>query len=229
MFGLIASISAEKVYQMDDHVFNWIGDILSVLALVATVATIFGGISLYRFRKRIQKVEEDQKNNNNKIAEALHTLQMMDEVANNKMENITLANVEIVINLLYDELSDLTVQNAQRKFPMVKANLDELVIIMPDHFNDSEIYIGYMNFVMNIFSLFNRKISLFDTWEQKNLLSSLNTLKENKVRISNIKDKITKESDKKIVEMNENISSVLREIEEKINVNNKSNSQKNEF
>ena len=59
MFELIADITAQKVYDMDNHMFNWIGVAITVVSLFVAIATIYDSVrekrSFDNFEKEISK------------------------------------------------------------------------------------------------------------------------------------------------------------------------------
>lgn len=68
MTKLIVNISANQVYDMDNHMFNWIAIAISILsgliAIVTIGVAIYGLISFKNFKKLIEELENKQKQRN---------------------------------------------------------------------------------------------------------------------------------------------------------------------
>lgn len=151
MFNLIASISAEKVYQMDDHMFNWIGNEISVLsilvALIAFVAPVIGFISFKRTKKEI----------NNIITNADESLKRYEENINDQDKKIK------EIEKLKKQLNLELIKLKQINFDIIVNNIHNVIIQLPKYLDDNELSFKLTELVNSIntliFSIPDKKLT----------------------------------------------------------------------
>lgn len=141
MFILTAgtNITPEKVYQMDDHMFNWIGVAITIVSLFVAIATIYNSVrekrSFDNFEKEISKQNDKIKNSikeqRNFIEESTEKLQALTklkkEISSDLIE-IKKVNAHMIANHIMSHTSNLENVSA----PILINALRELLSSIPD-------------------------------------------------------------------------------------------------
>lgn len=167
MFGLIADIAVQKVYDMDNHMFNWIGIAITILSIVIGVITLItaiaGFFSFKNMRKEINKNKKEINKNVEKykteIDKSIEKYKKNIDNQNKKFKEIDELNAKLKLDLIEFQKINLhsitsnihivSYQIAKSKTDMevaigfveIKRMIEELVRMVPDKFYDAEQYI----------------------------------------------------------------------------------------
>lgn len=138
MFILTVSITPEEVYRMDEHMFNWIGNAITILSIVIAVITIIiaiaGWFSFNNIKKEIsnangkvneklKKYEENIDNQNEKLAE----IETLRKQINMDLMRLQYVNTSVITSNAENLISRM---GEEKEIKNINTDLSELYIMM---------------------------------------------------------------------------------------------------
>lgn len=161
MINLIASVSAQEIYNMDNHMYSGISIAISILSvligIIAIVAGVYGWMTFQNLKKRMNGLEnlqeakdeetnEDIEKINKKVDQKLTELSFLKDDVNKDLDkikkNVFATNVMNIINTL-----EISKEDNGNFSEIISVNLSCLRLLIPNYFNDLKIFSDYlMNF-----------------------------------------------------------------------------------
>lgn len=158
MINLIASVSAQEIYNMDNHMYNVISIAVSILSvligIIAIVAGVYGWMTFHNLKKRMnglekiqeakdEETDEDIKKINKKVDRKLTELSGLKDDVNKNLDeikkNVFDTNVMNIINTL-----EISKENNGNFSEIISVNLSGLRLLIPSYFNDLKIFSDYL-------------------------------------------------------------------------------------
>ena len=158
MINLIAGVSAQEIYNMDNHMYSVISIAVSILSvligIIAIVAGVYGWMTFHNLKKRMnglkklqeakdEETDEDIKKINKKVDQKLTELSVMKDDVNKDLDeikkNVFDTNVMNIINTL-----ETSKENNGDFSEIISVNLSGLRLLIPNYFNDLEIFNEYL-------------------------------------------------------------------------------------
>lgn len=158
MINLIASVSAQEIYNMDNHMYNVISIAVSILSvligIIAIVAGVYGWMTFHNLKKRMnglekiqeakdEETDEDIKKINKKVDRKLTELSGLKDDVNKNLDeikkNVFDTNVMNIINTL-----EISKENNGNFSEIISVNLSGLRLLIPSYFNDLKIFRDYL-------------------------------------------------------------------------------------
>lgn len=187
MINLIASVSAQEVYNMDNHIYNVISIAISILSIligiIAIVAGVYGWMTFSNLKNRISGLENLQEAKNietdkeikrvNKIVdEKLNKLSALkDDISKDLDEikkNVFGTNVMNIINIL--EISE---RNNDYFSVTISGSLSDLWVLIPQSFNNLEIFYNYLQHFDLMITVFRMNLNKFNLNHCENILDDI--------------------------------------------------------
>lgn len=158
MINLIAGVSAQEIYNMDNHMYSVISIAVSILSvligIIAIVAGVYGWMTFHNLKKRMnglkklqeakdEEIDEDIKKTNKKVDQKLTELSVLKDDVNKDLDeikkNVFDTNVMNIINTL-----ETSKGNNGNFSEIISVNLSSLRLLIPNYFNDLEIFNEYL-------------------------------------------------------------------------------------
>lgn len=158
MINLIASVSAQEIYNMDNHMYSGISIAISILSvligIIAIVAGVYGWMTFQNLKKRMNGLEnlqeakdketdEEIKRTNKIVDKKLTELSVLKDDINENLDeikkNVFDTNVMNIINIL--EISE---ENNDNFSITISGSLNGLWAIIPVGFNNLKIFHNYL-------------------------------------------------------------------------------------
>lgn len=158
MINLIAGVSAQEIYNMDNHMYSVISIAVSILSvligIIAIVAGVYGWMTFHNLKKRMnglkklqeakdEETDEDIKKINKKVDQKLTELSVLKDDVNKDLDeikkNVFDTNVMNIINTL-----ETSKENNGDFSEIISVNLSGLRLLIPNYFNDLEIFNEYL-------------------------------------------------------------------------------------
>lgn len=227
MFGLIADIVAQKVYDMDNHMFNWIGIAITILSIVIGVITlitaIIGFFSFKNMRKEIndnkKEINKDVEKYETKIDKSIEEYKKNIDNQNEKFKEIDELNAKLKLDLIefqkinfhsitsnihnvaYQIVKSETDIDVAVCFVEINRMIEELVRMVPDKFYDAEQYIFCLedsNTALRVISAAIAKIKKAKEEVRKGIFEEIEKLKKKVALTEGNISNISEEDEKKI-------------------------------
>ena len=133
MFSLIANISVDKVYQMDDHMYNIISTSVEILsALIGVIALfvgLYGIITFFRINKKI-------KNQDNKLKINIDEVKNLKKEVYSELNKLQKVNINIIVNNIYGIIVQMIGSNNEKEIDLKLTELiesiGELIFTVPN-------------------------------------------------------------------------------------------------
>lgn len=218
MTKLIVNISANQVYDMDNHMFNWIAIAISILsgliAIVTIGVAIYGLISFKNFKKQIEELENKQKQRNAEMEKRMvETTNLKAKVDDNLIDirenNVATSAIGIVNTLNKMQRGDGNTSL------IISSSLDVFENSIPDHFNDSTTFCFFFNDIALLFNVISIYAGRINSATQDEVLKQMIKIKE-KVQLSNLRGSIKEGDAEKIIQFEDKINKSIEETQKKI-------------
>lgn len=218
MTKLIVNISANQVYDMDNHMFNWIAIAISILsgliAIVTIGVAIYGLISFKNFKKQIEELENKQKQRNAEMEKRMvETTNLKAKVDDNLIDirenNVATSAIGIVNTLNKMQRGDGNTSL------IISSSLDVFENSIPDHFNDSTTFCFFFNDIALLFNVISIYAGRINSAIQDEVLKQMIKIKE-KVQLSNLRGSIKEDDAEKIIQFEDKINKSIEETQKKI-------------
>lgn len=218
MTKLIVNISANQVYDMDNHMFNWIAIAISILsgliAIVTIGVAIYGLISFKNFKKQIEEFENKQKQRNAEMEKRMvETTNLKAKVDDNLIDirenNVATSAIGIVNTLNKMQRGDGNTSL------IISSSLDVFENSIPDHFNDSTTFCFFLNDIALLFNVISIYAGRINSAIQDEVLKQMIKIKE-KVQLSNLRGSIKEDDAEKIIQFEDKINKSIEETQKKI-------------
>lgn len=218
MTKLIVNISANQVYDMDNHMFNWIAIAISILsgliAIVTIGVAIYGLISFKNFKKLIEELENKQKQRNAEMEKRMvETTNLKAKVDDNLIDirenNVATSAIGIVNTLNKMQRGDGNTSL------IISSSLDVFENSIPDHFNDSTTFCFFLNDIALLFNVISIYAGRINSAIQDEVLKQMIKIKE-KVQLSNLRGSIKEDDAEKIIQFEDKINKSIEETQKKI-------------
>ena len=218
MTKLIVNISANQVYDMDNHMFNWIAIAISILsgliAIVAIGVAIYGLISFKNFKKQIEELENKQKQRNAEMEKRMvETANLKAKVDDNLIDirenNVATSAIGIVNTLNKMQRGDGNTSL------IISSSLDVFENSISDHFNDSTTFCFFLNDIALLFNVISIYAGRINSAIQDEVLKQMIKIKE-KVQLSNLRGSIKEDDAEKIIQFEDKINKSIEETQKKI-------------
>ena len=218
MTKLIVNISANQVYDMDNHMFNWIAIAISILsgliAIVTIGVAIYGLISFKNFKKQIEELENRQKQRNAEMEKRMvETANLKAKVDDNLIDirenNVATSAIGIVNTLNKMQRGDGNTSL------IISSSLDVFENSIPDHFNDSTTFCFFLNDIALLFNVISIYAGRINSAIQDEVLKQMIKIKE-KVQLSNLRGSIKEDDAEKIIQFEDKINKSIEETQKKI-------------
>lgn len=218
MTKLIVNISANQVYDMDNHMFNWIAIAISILsgliAIVTIGVAIYGLISFKNFKKQIEELENKQKQRNAEMEKRMvETTNLKAKVDDNLIDirenNVATSAIGIVNTLNKMQRGDGNTSL------IISSSLDVFENSIPDHFNDSTTFCFFLNDIALLFNVISIYAGRINSAIQYEVLKQMIKIKE-KVQLSNLRGSIKEGDAEKIIQFEDKINKSIEETQKKI-------------
>lgn len=218
MTKLIVNISANQVYDMDNHMFNWIAIAISILsgliAIVTIGVAIYGLISFKNFKKQIEELENKQKQRNAEMEKRMvETANLKAKVDDNLIDirenNVATSAIGIVNTLNKMQRGDGNTSL------IISSSLDVFENSIPDHFNDSTTFCFFLNDIALLFNVISIYAGRINSAIQDEVLKQMIKIKE-KVQLSNLRGSIKEDDAEKIIQFEDKINKSIEETQKKI-------------
>lgn len=218
MTKLIVNISANQVYDMDNHMFNWIAIAISILsgliAIVTIGVAIYGLISFKNFKKQIEELENKQKQRNAEMEKRMvETTNLKAKVDDNLIDirenNVATSAIGIVNTLNKMQRGDGNTSL------IISSSLDVFENSIPDHFNDSTTFCFFLNDIALLFNVISIYAGRINSAIQDEVLKQMIKIKE-KVQLSNLRGSIKEDDAEKIIQFEDKINKSIEETQKKI-------------
>ena len=217
MTKLIVNISANQVYDMDNHMFNWIAIAISILsgliAIVTIGVAIYGLISFKNFKKQIEELENKQKQRNAEMEKRVETTNLKAKVDDNLIDirenNVATSAIGIVNTLNKMQRGDGNTSL------IISSSLDVFENSIPDHFNDSTTFCFFFNDIALLFNEISIYAGRINSAIQDEVLKQMIKIKE-KVQLSNLRGSIKEDDAEKIIQFEDKINKSIEETQKKI-------------
>lgn len=218
MTKLIVNISANQVYDMDNHMFNWIAIAILILsgliAIVTIGVAIYGLISFKNFKKQIEELENKQKQRNAEMEKRMvETTNLKAKVDDNLIDirenNVATSAIGIVNTLNKMQRGDGNTSL------IISSSLDVFENSIPDHFNDSTTFCFFLNDIALLFNVISIYAGRINSAIQDEVLKQMIKIKE-KVQLSNLRGSIKEDDAEKIIQFEDKINKSIEETQKKI-------------
>lgn len=218
MTKLIVNISANQVYDMDNHMFNWIAIAISILsgliAIVTIGVAIYGLISFKNFKKQIEEFENKQKQRNAEMEKRMvETTNLKAKVDDNLIDirenNVATSAIGIVNTLNKMQRGDGNTSL------IISSSLDVFENSIPDHFNDSTTFCFFLNDIALLFNVISIYAGRINSAIQDEVLKQMIKIKE-KVQLSNLRGSIKEDDAEKIIQFEDKINKSIEKTQKKI-------------
>ncbi len=218
MTKLIVNISANQVYDMDNHMFNWIAIAISILsgliAIVTIGVAIYGLISFKNFKKQIEELENKQKQRNAEMEKRMvETANLKAKVDDNLIDirenNVATSAIGIVNTLNKMQRGDGNTSL------IISSSLDVFENSISDHFNDSTTFCFFLNDIALLFNVISIYAGRINSAIQDEVLKQMIKIKE-KVQLSNLRGSIKEDDAEKIIQFEDKINKSIEETQKKI-------------
>lgn len=218
MTKLIVNISANQVYDMDNHMFNWIAIAISILsgliAIVTIGVAIYGLISFKNFKKQIEELENKQKQRNAEMEKRMvETTNLKAKVDDNLIDirenNVATSAIGIVNTLNKMQRGDGNTSL------IISSSLDVFENSISDHFNDSTTFCFFLNDIALLFNVISIYAGRINSAIQDEVLKQMIKIKE-KVQLSNLRGSIKEDDAEKIIQFEDKINKSIEETQKKI-------------
>lgn len=218
MTKLIVNISANQVYDMDNHMFNWIAIAISILSGLIAIVTI--GVAIYElisfknFKKQIEELENKQKQRNAEMEKRMvETTNLKAKVDDNLIDirenNVATSAIGIVNTLNKMQRGDGNTSL------IISSSLDVFENSIPDHFNDSTTFCFFLNDIALLFNVISIYAGRINSAIQDEVLKQMIKIKE-KVQLSNLRGSIKEDDAEKIIQFEDKINKSIEETQKKI-------------
>ena len=218
MTKLIVNISANQVYDMDNHMFNWIAIAISILsgliAIVTIGVAIYGLISFKNFKKQIEELENKQKQRNAEMEKRMvETTNLKAKVDDNLIDirenNVATSAIGIVNTLNKMQRGDGNTSL------IISSSLDVFENSVSDHFNDSTTFCFFLNDIALLFNVISIYAGRINSAIQDEVLKQMIKIKE-KVQLSNLRGSIKEDDAEKIIQFEDKINKSIEKTQKKI-------------
>lgn len=218
MTKLIVNISANQVYDMDNHMFNWIAIAISILsgliAIVTIGVAIYGLISFKNFKKQIEELENKQKQRNAEMEKRMvETTNLKAKVDDNLIDirenNVATSAIGIVNTLNKMQRGDGNTSL------IISSSLDVFENSISDHFNDSTTFCFFLNDIALLFNVISIYAGRINSAIQDEVLKQMIKIKE-KVQLSNLRGSIKEDDAEKIIQFEDKINKSIEKTQKKI-------------
>lgn len=215
-----ANITPEKVYQMDDHMFNWIGVAITIVSLFVAIATIYDSIrekkSFDNFDKKINnqkdKIDdsiEEQKKFIEESTEKLQALAKLKKEISSDLIEIKRVNAHMIANHIMSYTSNLEDVSA----PVLINALIELHSSIPD--SKTSKYIFYLRYCTISFEEISSCTKKFSNEDNKKICGLFKKIYD-KTSLKLNGKKLSDEDVKEIEKYRSNMKKYIDEIEDLI-------------
>ena len=215
MFELIADITAQKVYDMDNHMFNWITAAITILSIIIAVITLIAAIAgffsfknmgkkidsskkaidkdIKKYKEEINKNVENYKkdiDNQNKKLQEIEDLKNKLNLEVMKMKQI---NAHIITNNIHNTIYQLIKSSGLREISLrlleLYNSIIELISIIPNEFLNAQQYESFLEDVVNVLGWVDviRKETIVQLNKKNSQEKKVETDKEENIRINIIK------------------------------------------
>ena len=214
------SLTPEKVYQMDEHMFNWIGVAITIVSLFVAIATVYDSVrekrSFDNFEKEISKqhdkIENSIDEHRNFIEESTEKLQALTklkkEISSDLIE-IKRVNAHMIVNHIMSHTSNLENVSA----PILINALRELLSSIPDIKTSK--YITYLEYCTISFEKISSCTKRFSNEDNKVICNLFKQI-YNKTSLKLNGKKLSDEDLKEIGKYRSNMKKYIDEIEDLI-------------
>lgn len=214
------SLTPERVYQMDEHMFNWIEVAITIVSLLVAIITIYNSArekkSFDNFEKKISKqndkIENSIKEQKNFIEESTEKLQALaklkKEISSDLIE-IKRVNAHMICNHIMSHTSNLENVSA----PILINALRELLSSIPD-IKTSE-YITYLEYCTISFEKISSCTKRFSNEDNKVICNLFKKI-YNKTSLKLNGKELSDEDLKEIGKYRSNMKKYIDEIEDLI-------------
>lgn len=177
MFSLIANISANKIYQMDDHVYNVISTSVEILSgLIGVTALIVGVYGLFTFFN----VNKRMKNQDDKLEDNMDEVKKIRKEVYSELIKVQNINLNIIVNNIHSIVVQLigsfNKDEISLKLTELIEAVKELTSVLPDK-NLTVQQIDQVNLSMGFISVVAEgKVEVKESQKYKDLFSALKAL-----------------------------------------------------
>lgn len=218
MTKLIVNISANQVYDMDNHMFNWIAIAISILsgliAIVTIGVAIYGLISFKNFKKLIEELENKQKQRNAEMEKRMVETTNLKAKVDDNLIDIRENNVETSAIGIVNTLNKMQRGDGNTSL-IISSSLDVFENSIPDHFNDSTTFCFFLNDIALLFNVISIYAGRINSAIQDEVLKQMIKIKE-KVQLSNLRGSIKEDDAEKIIQFEDKINKSIEETQKKI-------------
>lgn len=218
MTKLIVNISANQVYDMDNHMFNWIAIAISILsgliAIVTIGVAIYGLISFKNFKKLIEELENKQKQRNAEMEKRMVETTNLKAKVDDNLIDIRENNVATLAIGIVNTLNKMQRGDGNTSL-IISSSLDVFENSIPDHFNDSTTFCFFLNDIALLFNVISIYAGRINSAIQDEVLKQMIKIKE-KVQLSNLRGSIKEDDAEKIIQFEDKINKSIEETQKKI-------------
>lgn len=218
MTKLIVNISANQVYDMDNHMFNWIAIAISILsgliAIVTIGVAIYGLISFKNFKKQIEELENKQKQRNAEMEKRMVEITNLKAKVDDNLIDIRENNVATSAIGIVNTLNKMQRGDGNTSL-IISSSLDVFENSIPDHFNDSTTFCFFLNDIALLFNVISIYAGRINSAIQDEVLKQMIKIKE-KVQLSNLRGSIKEDDAEKIIQFEDKINKSIEETQKKI-------------
>ena len=218
MTKLIVNISANQVYDMDNHMFNWIAIAISILsgliAIVTIGVAIYGLISFKNFKKQIEELENKQKQRNAEMEKRMVETTNLKAKVDDNLIDIRENNVATSVIGIVNTLNKMQRGDGNTSL-IISSSLDVFENSISDHFNDSTTFCFFLNDIALLFNVISIYAGRINSAIQDEVLKQMIKIKE-KVQLSNLRGSIKEDDAEKIIQFEDKINKSIEETQKKI-------------
>lgn len=218
MTKLIVNISANQVYDMDNHMFNWIAIAISILsgfiAIVTIGVAIYGLISFKNFKKQIEELENKQKQRNAEMEKRMVETTNLKAKVDDNLIDIRENNVATSAIGIVNTLNKMQRDDGNTSL-IISSSLDVFENSISDHFNDSTTFCFFLNDIALLFNVISIYAGRINSAIQDEVLKQMIKIKE-KVQLSNLRGSIKEDDAEKIIQFEDKINKSIEETQKKI-------------
>lgn len=230
MINLIASVSAQEIYNMDNHMYSGISIAISILSIligiIAIVAGVYGWMTFQNLKKRMsglenlqeakdEETDEDIKKINKKVDKKLTELSVLkDDISEDLDEikkNVFDTNVMNIINIL--EISE---GNNDYFSITISGSLSSLWALVPIGFNNLKIFHNYLEYFGLMLMVLEMNLNKINLKSCKKILDIIIKIEED-LKISRLDCSMRNQKiSEKIIDEENGINDSIKRIKKKI-------------
>lgn len=230
MINLIASVSAQEIYNMDNHMYSGISIAISILSvligIIAIVAGVYGWMTFQNLKKRMNGLENLQeakdketdekiKRTNKIVDKKITELSVLKDDINKNLDeikkNVFDTNVMNIINIL--EISE---ENNDNFSITISGSLNGLWAIIPVGFNNLKIFHNYLEHFGLMLMVLEMNLNKINLKSCEKILDTIIKIRED-LKISRLDCSMGNQKiSEKIVDEENNINDWIKKIKKNI-------------